>query len=63
MEMTKIKWDEDMLVRCLVRCNDPFSAVKPMTVVDKPRIVIEKTPPKVKYWDEFKMAIDGASQN
>lgn len=56
MEMTKIKWDESMAARCLGRLKDQYPAVKPVAPINKPL-------PKVKYWDEFRNAIDCASRN
>jgi hypothetical protein len=61
MEMTRVKWDEGMAARCLGRVKDHYTVVKSV-VADKPVAPVEKPVPKVRYWDEFRKAIDIASQ-
>lgn len=61
MKMTKIKWDENMLIRCIARSNGQYSPIMTAVVNGKSPAVIDKVLPKVKYWDEFKKAIDAGA--
>lgn len=57
MEMTKIKCDESMMERCLAKLRNPDEAVLVPFVLE----IDERPVPRVKYWDEFRNAIDKTS--